>query len=347
MSATMTEIAEEVGVSRATVSYVLNGREDQSISPATRRAVAEVAERLGYRPNRLARAMVTARTHTFGAVVTRLPGTWHAHLVEAIEDTAYQHDCSVLLGCSHWNPVRERRLVETFLEYRVDGVLVLPYFDANASWYQGLVEEGEGIIFMVAKSAGVRADGVFVDNHRAGYLVGQHLASLGRKHFAIIWPPVTNYSDDEGRLDGFVAATHDCGLEPPHVLEVAPAADWTGAYEAMAECLHSGPPVDAVFSFTDYLALDAMRAIQDSGRSVPDDVAVVGYDDIAEAANAVPPLTTVRAPIREIGEQAVEMLLRRTQTGEAPCAPQRIFLEPTLVVRESTVGLKAQHSFRR
>jgi LacI family transcriptional regulator len=286
----------------------------------------------------LARAIATARTQTFGALVTSLPGTWDAHLAEAVEDAAFHHDCSVLLGCSHEDAVRERQLVERFLENRVDALLVLPTFDSDAGYYQGLVDEGVRIVFLVWALAGVEADGVCTDNYQAGYLVGRHLAQLGRRHFAYVYPPLINHPENEERFRGFAAAASDGGLDPPALVRVPLGSGWAGTRAAVAEYLRSGSPIDAFFAFNDDMATDTLRALQQAGRRVPQEVAVVGFDDLPKAAESTPALTTVRAPLREIGKQAVEMMLRRLQAGDASPSPQRVFLEPTLVVRESTAG---------
>lgn len=337
MSVSMQDIARELGLSRAAVSYVLNGRTDCSISPPTRSLILETAARMGYRPNRLARAIATTRAQTLGALVTSLPGTWDAHLAEAIEDAAFQHDCSVLLGCSHEDAVRERLVLERFLENRTDGLLVLPTFDSDARYYQALVDEGVRLVFLVWLPPGVRADGVFTDNYQAGYLVGQHLAQLGRRHFAYAYPPLVNHPENEERLRGFAAAAEDSGLEPPAVVKVPLSAGWGGTYAAMVEFLHCRPPLDAVFAFNDHMATDVLHALQDTGRRVPEDVAVVGFDDLPQAAHSVPALTTVRAPMWEIGQQAVEMMLRRIQAGDDSPAPEHVRLATTLVVRESSL----------
>jgi LacI family transcriptional regulator len=230
--------------------------------------------------------------------------------------------------------------VERFLESRVDGLLLLPTRGSEGGWYQALVAEGMHIVFMVTTPAGVETGGVLTDNHRGGYLVGQHFAALGRRHFAYVSPPLIHHSEDEQRREGFAAAAHDHGLSRPYLVKVQPPEEWASCYEVMVEHLRSGPPVDAVFVYHDSMALPVLRALQDRGRRVPEDVAVAGFDDF-RAAEAVPPLTTVRPPMQEIGEQAVAMLLRRIQEEGAPRPPQHIFVEPTLIVRASSVGLPA------
>lgn len=340
MPVSMQDIAQELGLSRAAVSYVLNGRTDRSISAATRSLILDTAARMGYRPNRLARAIATTRAQTLGALVTSLPGTWDAHLAEAIEDATFRHDCSVLLGCSHEDVVRERLVVERFLENRVDGLLVLPTFDSDPRYYQALVDEGVRVVFLVWAPPGVKADGVFTDNYQAGYLVGRHLAQLGRQHFAYAYPPLVNHPENEERLRGFAAAAEDSGLEPPALVKVPLSVGWGGTQAAVGDFLRSGRRVDAIFAFNDDMATDTLRALQDMGRRVPEDVAVVGFDDLPKATESVPALTTVRAPMWEIGQQAVEMMLRRIQTGNDSPEPEHVRLATTLVVRESS--LKAQ-----
>ena len=215
----LSAIAAEVGVSSTTVHRALNDKDE--VSPGTRQRVLAAAERLGYRPNRLARAMVISKTGTIGAVVPHLAGCWTADLAEGIQDAAYELDLSVLLGCSYGDPVRERRLVDRFLESRVDGILVVPTPDPDAVLYGSLLEKGVRIVFLVTSPGSADADRVATDNFRGGYMVGQHLAGLGRRRFAYISPPPA-FQDSEERLHGFAAAARDYGLAPPGLVEVRP-----------------------------------------------------------------------------------------------------------------------------
>lgn len=342
MAVTMADIAQEVGVSQATVSYVLNGRGDKTVSAQTRRLVVEAAERLGYRRNRLARAMVMAQTGTLGAVVLRLVGDWDAHLAEGIEDEAFRQGVSLFLGCTHQDPLRERTLLQRFLEYRVDGVLIQPHLVGGPERYQPLLDEGVHVVFLLVRPTGLSADVVAMDNVKAGYQVGQHLIATGRRHLVYVCPKVAN-PDSEERYEGLAAAARENGLPPPRVLGAGSQKHdrlERAGYTALCVYLDSGEAVDGVFAFDDYMALGAMRALEERGIKVGAQVGVVGVDDVAAASRAVPALSTVRQPMREIGAEAVRLLLRRTQ-GEERLPPQRILLEPTLVVRASSAGLEA------
>jgi len=338
----MEDIAREVGVSQATVSYVLNGRADKTVSAHTRDLILEAAERLGYRPNRLARAMVTAETGTLGAVVLRLVGDWDAHLAEGIEDEAFRQGVSLFLGCTHYNRLREHALLQRFLEYRVDGVLVQPHTADEPARYQRLLDEGVRLVFLVVCPKGIAADLVAMDNVQAGYQVGQHLIGTGRRHLVYLCPRVGN-PDIEERYQGLATAAREHGLSPPRVLRAGSQASGRlerPGYTAVAAYLESGEPMDGLFAFNDYMALGAMRALQERGIKVGKEVGVVGVDDVAAASRAVPALSTIRQPMHEIGAKAVRLLLRRTQ-GEERLPPQRVLLEPTLVVRASSTGLEA------
>ncbi len=341
MPATMNDIAREVGVSQATVSYVLSGRPDKSISEPVRASIFEAAERLGYRPNRLARAMVTAHTGTLGAAVRSLVGGWDAHLAEGIEEEAFEQEASLFLGCSHHDPGRERALLERFLEYRVDGVVIEPtVLPPSPGCYRAVLDAGVPMVFMILCPEGLRADFVEMDNFKAGYEAGRHLIETGRRRLAYVRPRLA-HPDCEERYRGFAAAAREYGVAPPRVLAAGrqglELAESIG-YRAVRAHPESGESFDGLYAFGDYVALGAMQALKERGVRIGEDIGVVGGDDVPEASEADPPLSTVRQPMREIGAEAVRLLLRRT-SGEQDLPPQRILLEPTLVVRASSAGL--------
>ena len=331
-------IAAAAGVSHATVYRALNGK--RHIAEATRRHVLQVAEQLGYHPNRLARSLRTSRSFTLGLVLRTVNSSFHAELLENIEEAARAQGFDILLACSQGDPERERDLVQLFREKAADGVIVAPEGAAhNLSFYQDLVDDGLPLVFIDSYLPRLPSDYCVTDNFQSGYLVGRHLTGLGRKQTVILLG-VGRYTQATSvfeRVEGCRRALGEAGLAPPLVLELG-ADDLflrpEPAYRGMLAQLRSGLQLDSLFVLHDGHAYPAMQALHEFGLSIPGDVAVVGHDDLEPSRYLTPALTTVRQPLEQMGAECVRLLLERLEQGlEVP--PQQLRLEPTLIVRQS------------
>lgn len=336
----MEEIAQKLGVSKTTVHYAL--RNKGRVSDATRQRVLEIAAQLGYRPNLVARSLRAQNTDTLGVVVTSLTSSFHAHVLEGIESIAQQHKHTILLSCSYGIPQKERDLVEVLLEKAVDGLIIAPADpEENCTYYKRLMDEGIHLVFVDRQVPGVNVDMVSTDNIMGGYLAAQHLVKLGRKK--IVFVTTTSRSrrstSVQGRLLGCNRALQEAGLEPATVIgpgELDTISEEQFAYNSMLHFLASGKnQFDGVFATHDGLAYGAIEALIESGKRVPEDVSVVGFDDQDPSAYYHPPLTTIRQPMREIGNEAARLLFRRFKEAETSLPRQQVSLEPNLIVRRS------------
>jgi DNA-binding LacI/PurR family transcriptional regulator len=335
----MDSLAQRIGVSKTTVHYALHntGR----VSGRLRKRILDLARKLNYRPNLLARSLRSKRTSTIGVVAVHLSSTYHARVVEGIEDAARSAGRSILLACSYSNPERERDAVQLLLDKGVDGVIVAPSDPAdtspNAALYRQLVDNGRSIVFVDRHIPGLNVASVATDNVLGAYWVGQHLLRLGRRRFGMVIPALhgPRPTSVRGRIDGFNRALNEAGAKPA-ILIGPETLDNTsdGAYGAMRRFLAGKPRVDALFASNDGLAYGTVRAIVENGARVPDDIAVAGFDDQEPSAFFQPPLTTVRQPMRDIGTEAVRLLMRQLEEPDA-LVKQHILLEPQLIVRES------------
>jgi LacI family transcriptional regulator len=333
----MDAIARSIGVSKTTVHYALHntGR----ISRPLRKRILDLATKLNYRPNLLARSLRSRRTATIGVVTVYLSSTYHAKVVEGIEDAARCAGRSILLACSYADPERERNAVQLLIDKGVDGLIVAPAAsEANAEYYRQLVADGIAIVFVDRRIPKLKVASVATDNVTAAHMVGEHLLRLGRRRFGIMLPALHGERPTSvtGRVEGFNRALREAGIPP--ATEMGPETlDNTseGAYHAMQRVLaDKGAEFDAVFATNDVLAFGSIRALVERGLSVPGDIAVVGVDDHESAAFFQPALTTIRQPMREIGVEATRLLLRQIEEPES-ALPQQILLEPTLIVRRS------------
>jgi LacI family transcriptional regulator len=335
--ATLQSIADALDVSKSTVQQALNGA--GNLSPERRRQVRELAESLGYRPNAVARALSTGRTGQIGAIVPSLGNEWDAELAEGIEGAMRHVDRCLLLGCCHNDDQRRQQLLQKFLDNRVDGLLVVPPQDPEPpETFPRLREVGVPTVFLARRPTDPRADCVLPDHHAGGYLAGAHLARLGRRRIAYLHHPGLDYQTRPERGEGCAQALHDYGLGDLLRIPLCPCEDggWvTSGYRSVRRFLESGEPIDGLFVFNDLLAAEALSAIRDCGLRVPQDLAVVGFNDERAAAFYDPPLTSVNPRLGEVGALAVRLLLQRLEGDESPSRPSRLTVEPSLTVRRS------------
>lgn len=331
--ATIADIAKEAGVSRATVSLALNGK--PGVAPETRRRILEIAERLNYRPNASARGLALQRTQTIGVIVPDISSPFYAELVRGVEQEASRQGFYLILATTLGKASREERCFQLLGERRVDGILILtPRGDEE------LVQriQGRGFPLVVVDRDIPSSDGVvevIVDNFHGALSAVNHLLSLGRQRIAYI-NGIPELQASRDRLRGYKVALQEYGLELNPKQIVTGNFTWEGGYEAMKELLSSCPHVDSVFAASDSMAIGAIRAIREQGLRVPEDIAVVGFNDVPLAAQVDPPLTTVRQPIGEMGEIACHLLI---QLIEGKVIPHRkVILQTQLVVRGSCGG---------
>jgi DNA-binding LacI/PurR family transcriptional regulator len=333
-SPTLEQVAALAGVSRATVSRVVNG--SPKVSPALRAQVERAVAKLGYVPNRAARSLVTRRADSVALVVSEphtrfLSEPFFAGMVRGVSAALAETGIQLLLLVAHDLPDRGR-LERYVVGGHVDGVLLASLH--NDDPLPGVLERAGVPAVLVGRPAGTGpASYVDADNRGGARQAVDHLARQGRRRIATITGP-QDMGVGQDRLDGYRDGLRAAGLAGGD--DLVEAGDFTeeGGAAAMGRLLERpGRPVDAVFAASDLMAAGTLRTLRAAGRRVPDDVAVVGFEDSAVARYTQPPLTTVRQPIEEMGRQATRLLLAKV-AGEA--AGMHLILDVELVVRAST-----------
>lgn len=311
-------MAKAAGTSMAVVSYVVNGG-PRPVATATRQRVLDAIQRTGYRPDGIARALVGGSTLTLGLVVPDIANEFFAELAGAVEQTARAAGRTVLLASSEGNTDSELALLETLLQRRIDGVVIISQAPELAD---ELLEQGNTRrVFLGA--APEHGSSIGVDNTGGAFAATQHLLEHGYERIALIGGPAGD-SVAEDRLIGWQQAMGD---REAHFVHQPFTVD--GGYVGALELLGSATPPQAVFAASDRQAIGLLRAAADEGLSVPDDLAVVTFDGSAASAYAVPSLTTIQQPITEMAELAVRQLL------DLHADPIRAVLDVALVVRRS------------
>lgn len=333
---TIKQVAEAAGVSTMTVSRVLNQRPD--VSPETRRNVQRIIDDLGYAPSAIARSLITGRTNTLGVVSTGLEFYGPSRTLVGIEQQANELGYSLLLNLVY-DPEAERgeEILEALLSHQAAGILwAVPEIGRNRQWLCRQIQELDTPVVFLNMQARPCTVTVAVDNREGGRQATEHLLAQGYRRIGIITGPLT-WWEARQREEGWAEALRAAGIEDLDSLRAV--GDWTpasgeaGLYRLIAQ----SPDLEAVFSCNDNMALGAMRAARSLGRRIPADLALVGFDDVPEAAYFHPPLTTVKQGLSEMGQLAVRQLHRELKgPRESHPEPVVLWVTPHLVARESS-----------
>ena len=335
-AARLEDVAKLAGVSAKTVSNVVN--DYVHVRPATRTRVQEAIDLLGYRPNVVARHLKSGRSGVIALALPELDAPYFAELAHHVVQAAMERGWTVLVDETGQIQdqalrARERSAVSGIREHLIDGVILNPLAldDADVERYGSVP-----VVLLGERLGSHLADHVAIDNEAAAAEATRHLISTGRRRIAVVGAQPRPFGHSARlRLRGYRDALAEAGIrhDPELVVE---ALDWrrqAGA-DAVPRLLALAEPPDAIFCLNDTLALGAIRGLADAGLRVPQDVAVVGFDDIEEGRYAVPSLTTIAPDKQAIARSAVEHLARRLDEGDA--APEEVTVGWTLQVREST-----------
>jgi LacI family transcriptional regulator len=338
---TIRDVAAAAGVSTQTVSRVINNRPD--VAPETLERVQAVISQTGYAPNMLARCLTQGRSHQLGVVAYGLDYFGPARIVGAIERTAAEMGYGISLTLILEPETVEVGPVLSGLRARqVDGIIwAVPEVGSNRDWARAKGVDGPDPVMLVGGMSG-RTDlpSIGIDNAAIGRLATQHLLEGGCRHVGVITGPLTWWEAGQ-RLAGWRQTLEWAGREAEECLIVE--GDWTvpSGEQSLYRMLEACPDVDAIFASNDQMALGVLHAAHKVGKRVPEDIAVVGVDNIAEASHFWPPLTTVHQPLGDAGVLAVHAIDRLIERARSPrrgqeSPPEPVLLEPELIVRESS-----------
>jgi LacI family transcriptional regulator len=331
---TLQVIAEHLAVSTATVSLAL--RDSPLVADATRHRVQKMAREMGYSYNRSAAALRTARTNILGVGFHDITNPFFAELLTTIETTAAQHGKSILLGTYGENLVRQERALSTLREYRPDGMIVCPAAGTLPDAYDGLIAAGIPVVQVSREIEDVGLDFVGSDDARGTQVALAHLTALGHRRIAFIGGTQA-MSTGRKRHDAYRRALQADGLSVDEALIHHDFGTRDTGFKGIQTLLALPNPPTAALCFNDITAFGAMMGMRHMGREAGRDFAIVGSDDVAEAAQWFPPLTTVRNFQSDMGRNAAELLMRRI--SEPLALPRRIVLEPSLIVRATTMAV--------
>lgn len=327
----ITEVAREAKVSAATVSRVLNNT--RNVPRSTRARVLAAVQALNYEPDAIAQSLRRRLTHTVGVIVPKITNSFYTDAIRGIEETALAHGYAVLLSSSNEEIDRERRYLRVMRARQVDGIIVSPS-QGPLDRFREFLADGIPMVMMHRRVDGLPADTVMVDNRKGTREAIVHLAERGYKRIAMVAGPLALSTVAE-RHAAYREVLGNLGL--PHDESLVAVADYDeqAGYRAASRLLDQERRPTAIFVALNVLMLGVLKAIKDHDLRVPEDVALVGFDDLRWATVVTPPLSMVAEPTFEVGSRAAELLIARVE-GTATGAPRVEVYEPHLVVRGSS-----------
>lgn len=340
--ATIKEVASAAGVSTQTVSRVINDRPD--VSPETRKRVQEIIDHLGYQPSALARSLIRQRSYTLGVVTAGLKYIGPSRTLSGITSAAEEAGYSLLLKeLSEFNANNVAPIFQTFISRHVDGIIwAVPEVGENRNWVNQLSIDLDIPIVYLAMKSQEKICIVSINNYLGGQLAMSHLFEQGYRHIGHISGPLDWWEARERMAawrDMLEGANID--VKDEHWVE----GNWSSAsgLRAVEKLLKGYPEIDAIFVSNDQMALSVLQYACRNSLRIPENLGVVGFDDIPESAFFWPPLSTIQQDLFNVGEVAVEEIIKIIESGkhdQEPIRPKSIMLAPTLVVRQSSIKNK-------
>jgi len=334
---TLSDVAVAAGVSPTTVSRYLS--RSIVLPQTTRDRIDAAITALDYRPNLLAKRLSTGRAEAIGLVTPEIDNPFFAQLAAAVEAEAERHGYAVYMSSTHGDPSREMGAVRRMRDGHVDGMVLIPSRPDDGSLSR-LLAHDDKVVLLDEDVPGVGLCRVFAQNENGAWLATQHLIAAGHRHIAFIGGPPGLMSVQE-RKAGFERAMAQANL--PVAAEDVTLYDYSRAFghRATNSILAANPRPSAIFASSDYLAIGVLGALQQAGLSVPQDMSLIGFDDMPFAELVNPPLTTIRQPVPEMGRIAFQLLLA-LMNGRRAAPLTRL---PVELVRRKSVAPHFERSF--
>lgn len=337
MAITIKDIAKRANVSTATVSRVINNK-SEGISPQTREQILAIIKEMNYQPNALARGLITRKTSTIGLILPDITNPFFPELVRGVEDSANKAGYSVFLCNSDDNVKKEKKYIQLMKEKKVDGIIFSSSATYSEEHYDDLIRSDIPVVLIDRGTENTSYSGVFLKNFEGAYLATKHLTDLNHKRIGCIAGPEAIWNSSV-RLEGYKQAIRDAGIPVDENLIAIGDYRMEGGF-ATAKRLLEEQRVSAIFACNDLMACGVYEAAQLLDLRIPVDLSVVGFDDIMLIKTLTPKLTTIRQSTYMMGKEAAKLLIQ--QVTKKGTKPKSVYVEPELIIRESTRDYQAK-----
>jgi LacI family transcriptional regulator len=326
------EVANRLGVSIALVSYVANNREKElRISPTTVKEIRHMLQVMGYQPNHIAKSLKGGKTHTIGLIVADISNSFFSHIARIIEDEARQHGYVVIFGSNDENAGKSKDLIQALLNRQVDAFIIAPAANTEKQLLE-LQQQHVPFVLIDRYFPDIKSDVVRTDNFKAAYEGVQHLIQHGHKRIATLADD-TYLEHMQERKRGYKEALKDAGIKfKSEWLQLASYAH-LDVTKALKNWLQPSQKIDAIFFTNNWLAIEGLKQLQAMGIRIPDDIAVLSYDQCDAFDLFNPPITHISQSLSEIGREALRVTIEKINTPSKTI--HTINIPATLVVKES------------
>jgi LacI family transcriptional regulator/LacI family repressor for deo operon, udp, cdd, tsx, nupC, and nupG len=331
MKVTIHDIARAAGVSKSTVSAVLN--DNPLISDATKRKVRRIMERFNYTPNEIARSLASRQTKTIGLIIKEIDNPYYGKMTKGIYNVAHGKKHGVILCNTELEPQKEVESVTILKSKKVDGLIISPLQERVDVSHIAQLKKEKYPFVLIGGIQNLETNVVDIDNEKAAYEAVSYLIAAGHKRIAHLLGPVYSVHSRQ-RCTGYKKALRKHKLPLHDDLIIEAGRSLQDGYEAGMRLLKRSKKFTAVFCYNDLLAIGFMRAARECRLKIPEDIAVIGFDDIELASFTVPPLTTVSVPMYQLGEESAKLLFEQIEHKERHLA-KRVILDAPLTVRET------------
>ncbi|MGG3916055.1 LacI family DNA-binding transcriptional regulator [Rossellomorea vietnamensis] len=328
---TIADVAQHANVSKSTVSQYLNNRFDY-MREETKNRIEESIKELGYRPNIVARSLKQKSTTTIGVIVANILHTFSTQVIRAIEDTCQEAEFHTIVCNADDDPDKERKYIEMLRAKQVDGIILLPTGD-NAALYNEMLEEGYPIVFVDRTVSDVPIPSMLLDNEKASGMGIQHFIDRGYTKIGIITNVIRNVTPRMERINGYKNTMNANGLDIRD--DYIKSLEVSRIREGVHELLSLDDPPKAILAGNDLTLIEILKYVKEHHVKIPEDLAIIGIDDVSFAGFYEPGLTIVSQPTFEIGKKAAEYLLNKIQKKEDQDEGLVFRFDPKLIIRES------------
>jgi LacI family transcriptional regulator len=327
------DIANQVGVSTALVSYVLNNQKEGRINKDVAQRIKETAKRLNYRTNQVAKSLKTNKTFTIGLIVADISNPFFSSLARIIEDEADKNNYTVIFGSSDENPNKSEKLIETLVNRQVDGLIIAPPQNSEAQ-IEYLVAQDIPFVLIDRYFPGIETNFVAIDNYKAAYTAVQHFIDIGRKSIGMVTYESSIFNLNE-RTRGYLAAMEENKIpfKENWLKELRPDNTKRCIERAINELVGGPQPIDALLFSSNTIAAWGLKWLNSIDVKVPDQLAVISFDESEALDLFYAPLTYIKQPLQEMGQAAIKILLDNIMKSHKPV---QVNMEAGLVIREST-----------
>lgn len=333
---TIFDVAKKAGVSKSTVSRVLNNK--GNVNGKTRKKILKVMDEMNYYPNSAARSLVTKKTNTIGLVVPDITDSFFSQYIKGAEVVGIKNDYNMMLVSSHWMVKEEWRYMKILKEDRVDGILLISGNNIPESYIEFLEEEKIAIVIIDRIIENNIIPTINVDNFNGAYLGTKHLLENGHRKIAIVTGP-QNLNSAVQRMNGFKKAMKDYGVDDIENLIFDGYFSEKSGYQATKAILESLREFSAIFYSNDWMAIGGIKALRENRISIPEDISILACDNIKEVSLIDPPLTTLDQPRYKMGYTAMKLLIDIIQNRDK-VYPNSIVFNMDLIKRETVRNIK-------